>query len=72
MNGVAVGITRRWVFPIIRILIFVAIAGALIKIAFRSFAIRPIADDGDSTNLENDVFIRISDPTEVAEGPQCI
>ena len=45
---------------------------ALIKIAFRSFAIRPIADDGDSTDLENDVFIRISDPTEVAEGPQCI
>ena len=45
---------------------------ALIKIAIRSFAIRPIADDGDSTVLENDVFIRISDPTEVAEGPQCI
>ena len=42
---------------------------ALIKIAFRSFAIRPIADDGDSTELENDVFIRISDPTEVAGRP---
>jgi len=45
---------------------------ALIKIAFRSFALRPIADDGDSTVLENDVFVRISDPTEVEEGPQCI
>ena len=28
------GIARKWVFPIIRILIFVAIAGALVKIAF--------------------------------------
>jgi hypothetical protein len=45
---------------------------ALIKIAFRSFAVRPIADDGDSTVLENDVFVRISDPTELQEGPQCI
>jgi hypothetical protein len=45
---------------------------ALIKVAFRSFAVRPIADDGDSTVLENDVFVRISDPTEVQEGPQCI
>lgn len=32
------GVTRRWVFPIIRILIFVAIAGALVKIAFFSGA----------------------------------
>jgi hypothetical protein len=38
MNGAAVGVTRRWVFPIIRILIFLAIAGALIKIAFFSGA----------------------------------
>jgi prepilin-type N-terminal cleavage/methylation domain-containing protein len=45
---------------------------ALIKVTFRAFAARPIADDGDSTVLENDVFIRISDPTEVQEGPQCI
>jgi prepilin-type N-terminal cleavage/methylation domain-containing protein len=45
---------------------------ALIKVAFRAFAARPIADNGDSTVLENDVFIRISDPTEVQEGPQCI
>ena len=45
---------------------------ALIKVAFRAFAVRPIADDGDSTVMENDAFIRISDPTEVQEGPQCI
>lgn len=32
------GVTRRWVFPIIRILVFVAIAGALVKIAFFSGA----------------------------------
>ena len=30
------GIARKWIFPIIRILIFVAIAGALVKIAFFS------------------------------------
>ncbi|CAN5380120.1 hypothetical protein BH09ACT1_BH09ACT1_24700 [soil metagenome] len=36
MNGAALGVTRRWVFPIIRILIFLAIAGALVKIAFFS------------------------------------
>ena len=31
---VHVGIARKWIFPIIRILIFVAIAAALVKIAF--------------------------------------
>jgi prepilin-type N-terminal cleavage/methylation domain-containing protein len=45
---------------------------AVIKVAFRAFAAKPIADDGDSTVLEDDVFIRISDPTEVQEGPQCV
>ena len=28
------GIARKWVFPIIRILIFAAIAAALVKLAF--------------------------------------
>ena len=36
------GIARKWVFPIIRIVIFVAIAAALVKIAF--FA-DPVVDD---------------------------
>jgi prepilin-type N-terminal cleavage/methylation domain-containing protein len=45
---------------------------ALIKVAFRAYAARPISKDDDSVVLENDVFIRISDPTEVEEGPQCI
>jgi len=39
-----VSIARRWVFPIIRILIFAAIAAALVKIAF--FA-DPVSTDGD-------------------------
>jgi hypothetical protein len=38
MIGAVVGVTRRWVLPIIRILIFLAIAGALVKIAFFSGA----------------------------------
>jgi len=37
-----VGIARKWVFPIIRIVVFVAIAAALVKIAF--FA-DPVVDD---------------------------
>jgi prepilin-type N-terminal cleavage/methylation domain-containing protein len=45
---------------------------ALIKVAFRSYAIRPLNKDNDATVLEDDVFIRVSDPTEVQEGPQCI
>ena len=45
---------------------------AVIKVAFSAFAAKPIAEDSDSTVLENDVFIRISDPTEVQEGPQCV
>jgi prepilin-type N-terminal cleavage/methylation domain-containing protein len=45
---------------------------ALIKVAFRSFAVRPIANDNDSTVLEDDVYIRIYDSSEVQEAPQCI
>jgi prepilin-type N-terminal cleavage/methylation domain-containing protein len=45
---------------------------ALIKIAFRTFAVRPISNDNDSTVLENDVYIRISDSSEAQETPQCI
>ena len=37
------GIARKWVFPIIRILIFVAIAGALVKIAFFGDS-QPVSD----------------------------
>lgn len=40
------GIARKWVFPIIRILIFVVIAGALVKIAF--FADGPAPTDAAS------------------------
>jgi prepilin-type N-terminal cleavage/methylation domain-containing protein len=45
---------------------------ALIKIAFRSYADRPISDDNDATQLEDDVYIRISDSSEAQETPQCI
>lgn len=45
---------------------------ALIKIAFRSYAARPISKDNDATQLEDDVFIRISDSSEAQETPQCI
>jgi prepilin-type N-terminal cleavage/methylation domain-containing protein len=45
---------------------------ALIKVAFRSYAARPINEDNDAAQLEDDVYIRISDSSEVQEGPQCI
>ena len=46
---------------------------AVIRIAFRAFADRPISDDGDSTVLENEVYVRVSvDPTQTVEGPRCI
>ncbi|GGL02580.1 hypothetical protein GCM10007382_23070 [Salinibacterium xinjiangense] len=38
-----VGVARKWVFPIIRILIFLAIAGALVKIAFFGDS-QPVSD----------------------------
>jgi macrolide-specific efflux system membrane fusion protein len=34
-------VARKWVFPIIRIVIFIAIAGALVKLAFFSDAVKP-------------------------------
>jgi prepilin-type N-terminal cleavage/methylation domain-containing protein len=45
---------------------------ALIKVAFRSYAARPISKDNDASQLENDVYIRISDSSELQETPQCI
>ena len=45
---------------------------ALIKIAFRSYALRPINKDNDASQLEDDVYIRISDSSEVQETPSCI
>jgi prepilin-type N-terminal cleavage/methylation domain-containing protein len=45
---------------------------AAIKVSFKSFAQRPISDQGDSTELEDDVYVRLSDPTEVQDGPICV
>jgi prepilin-type N-terminal cleavage/methylation domain-containing protein len=45
---------------------------ALIKVAFRSYAARPISKDNDATQIEDDVYIRISDSSEQQENPQCI
>jgi prepilin-type N-terminal cleavage/methylation domain-containing protein len=45
---------------------------ALIKVAFRAYAVRPIADDNDAAQLEDDVYIRISDSSELQETPQCV
>ena len=45
---------------------------ALIKIAFRAYAVRPINDDNDASQFEDDVYIRISDSSELQETPQCI
>jgi prepilin-type N-terminal cleavage/methylation domain-containing protein len=45
---------------------------ALIKVAFRSYAARPISKDNDATQIEDDVYIRITDSSEQQETPQCI
>ena len=45
---------------------------ALIKVAFRSYAARPISKDNDATQIEDDVYVRISDSSEQQETPQCI
>jgi prepilin-type N-terminal cleavage/methylation domain-containing protein len=45
---------------------------ALVKVAFRSFAERPISNDKDSTVLEDDVYTRTAVPTELQGAPECI
>ena len=45
---------------------------AVIKVGFRSFAVRPISNDNDSTVLENDVYTRTAVPTELQGQPECI
>jgi prepilin-type N-terminal cleavage/methylation domain-containing protein len=45
---------------------------ALIKVGFRSFAVRPISNDKDSTVLEDDVYTRTAVPTELQGAPECI
>jgi prepilin-type N-terminal cleavage/methylation domain-containing protein len=45
---------------------------AEIKVGFRSFALRPISNDKDSTVLEDDVYTRTAVPTELQGAPECI
>jgi prepilin-type N-terminal cleavage/methylation domain-containing protein len=45
---------------------------ALIKVGFRAFAVRPIANDKDSTVLEDDVYTRTAVPTQLQGAPECI
>jgi prepilin-type N-terminal cleavage/methylation domain-containing protein len=45
---------------------------ALIKVGFRSFAVRPISNDKDSTVLEDDVHTRTAVPTELQGAPECL
>jgi prepilin-type N-terminal cleavage/methylation domain-containing protein len=45
---------------------------ALIKVGFRSFAMRPISNDKDSAVLEDDVYTRTAVPTELQGAPECI
>lgn len=51
-NGVDVGIARKWVFPILRIVIFLAIAAALVKMAFFSGAISATDPTVPSAQIE--------------------
>jgi prepilin-type N-terminal cleavage/methylation domain-containing protein len=45
---------------------------AVIKLGFRSFADRKLSDDDLSVVIENDVYVRIADPTRAEEGPRCL
>jgi prepilin-type N-terminal cleavage/methylation domain-containing protein len=45
---------------------------ALIKVGFRTFAVRPISNDKDSAALEDDVYTRTAVPTELQGAPECI
>jgi prepilin-type N-terminal cleavage/methylation domain-containing protein len=45
---------------------------ALIKVGFRSFAVRPISNDKDSAVLEEDVYTRSAVPTQLQGAPECI
>jgi prepilin-type N-terminal cleavage/methylation domain-containing protein len=45
---------------------------ALIKIGFRAFAVRPIADAKDSSTIEDDVYVRVAVPTQLQGAPECI
>jgi prepilin-type N-terminal cleavage/methylation domain-containing protein len=45
---------------------------ALIKVGFRSFAVRPISNDKDSTTLEDDVYTRTAVPTQLQGAPECL
>jgi prepilin-type N-terminal cleavage/methylation domain-containing protein len=45
---------------------------ALIKVGFRSFALRPISNDKDSTVLEDDVYTRTAVPTQLQGAPECL
>jgi type II secretory pathway pseudopilin PulG len=45
---------------------------ALVKVGFRSFAVRPISNDNDSTVLENDVYTRTAVPTQLQGAPECL
>jgi len=45
---------------------------ALIKVGFRSFAVRPISNNNDSTVLEDDVYTRTAVPTQLQGAPECL
>jgi prepilin-type N-terminal cleavage/methylation domain-containing protein len=45
---------------------------AMIKVGFRSFAVRPISNDKDSTVLEDDVYTRTAVPTQLQGAPECL
>jgi multidrug efflux pump subunit AcrA (membrane-fusion protein) len=50
-----VGIARKWIFPILRIIIFLAIAGALVKMAFFSGAIAPTDPTVPTAQIEEPI-----------------
>jgi hypothetical protein len=44
---------------------------AVIKIGYRAFPLRSVANDQNSTVLENDVYVRVAVPTSSQDGALC-
>jgi prepilin-type N-terminal cleavage/methylation domain-containing protein len=45
---------------------------AVIKVGFRSFAVRPVSNDNNSAVLEDDVYVRVASPGDPTGGPECL
>jgi multidrug efflux pump subunit AcrA (membrane-fusion protein) len=57
--GAAVGVTRRYIFPILRILVWAVIAAALVKLAFAGSSIAAAEDPASPTGQITDPVVEV-------------